>query len=81
MPLIDFEFQVFSTNSGSGGSILGVSAEAHKWTHLLFDWATLGNLTQVGKIEIRLNQTQNESLYFDEILIFKPRSSEMITSN
>ena len=61
------QFQAFSTNSGSGGSILGVSAEAHKWTHFLFDWETLGNLKQVGKILIRLNQTQNESIYFDEI--------------
>ena len=61
------QFQAFSTNSGSGGSILGVSAEAHKWTHFLFDWETLGNLKQVGKILIRLNKTQNESIYFDEI--------------
>ena len=61
------QFQAFSTSAGSGGAILGISAEANKWTHFLFDWVTLGNLTQVGKIMIRLNKTQNESLYFDEI--------------
>ena len=33
----------------------------------MFDWETLGNLKQVGKIVIRLIQTQNESIYFDEI--------------
>lgn len=61
------QFQAFSTNVGSGGAILGISAEANKWTHFLFDWVTMGNLKQVGKIMIRLNKTQNESLYFDEI--------------
>ncbi len=61
-----FQIQAFSTNSGSGGSNLGVSADAHKWTHFIFD-LSIFNVAQVGKIVISLNQTQNESLYFDEI--------------
>ena len=61
-----FQIQAFSTNS-SGGSILGLSAEPNKWSHFLLDWAILGNITQVGKISIKLNQTQSQSLYFDEI--------------
>jgi glucose/arabinose dehydrogenase len=61
-----FQIQAFATNSGGGGSNLGVSAEPHKWTHHVFDWSIL-NVTQVGKIVITLNQTQNESLYFDEL--------------
>jgi glucose/arabinose dehydrogenase len=61
-----FQIQAFATTSSGGGSNLGVSAEPHKWTHFVFDWSIL-NVTQVGKIVITLNQTQNESLYFDEI--------------
>ena len=61
-----FQVQAFSTNSGGGGSNLPVSAEPHKWTHHIFDWSIL-NVTQIGKIVLTLNQTQNESLYFDEI--------------
>ena len=61
-----FQIQAFSTNSGGGGLNLGVSAEPHKWTHFVFDWSIL-NVTQVGKIVVTLNQTQNESLYFDEV--------------
>lgn len=67
---ISFPLQVrlFSTNSGTeAGNNLSVFADAHKWTHFLFDWAILGTLTQVGKISIKLGQTQTESLYFDEI--------------
>ena len=62
-----FQVQVFSTNSGSGGAVLGLSADANKWSHFLLDWSILGNLTQVGKISFKLNQTQSQSLYFDEI--------------
>jgi glucose/arabinose dehydrogenase len=62
-----FQVQAFSTNSGGGGAILGLSAEANKWSHFLLDWSILGNLTQLGKISFKLNQTQSQSLYFDEI--------------
>jgi glucose/arabinose dehydrogenase/PKD repeat protein len=61
-----FQIQAFATTSSGGGLNLGVSAEPHKWTHFVFDWSIL-NVTQVGKIVLTLNQTQNESLYFDEI--------------
>lgn len=62
-----FQIQAFSTNSSSGGAILGLSAESKKWSHILLDWSILGALTQVGKVSIKLNQTQTQSLYFDEI--------------
>ena len=62
-----FQVQAFSTNSGSGGSILGLSAIANKWNHFLLDWSILGNLTQLGKISFKLNQSQSQSVYFDEI--------------
>jgi Fibronectin type III domain len=61
-----FQIQVFANSSSGGGLNLGVSAEPHKWTHFVFDWSIL-NVTQVGKIVLTLNQTQNESLYFDEL--------------
>ena len=62
-----FQLQAFADTSGNGGSTLGLSADANKWTHFLLDWAILGNLTQVSKIAFTLNQTQSQSLYFDEI--------------
>ena len=62
-----FQLQAFATTSSGGGSILGLSANANKWTHFLLDWTILGGLTQVAKISMKLNQTQAESLYFDEI--------------
>ena len=62
-----FQLQAFSTNAGGGGSTLGLSADANKWTHFLLDWTILGGLTQVAKISIKLNKTQFENLYFDEI--------------
>jgi glucose/arabinose dehydrogenase/PKD repeat protein len=62
-----FQVQAFATNSGGGGAILGLSANANKWSHFLLDWSILGNLSQVGKISFTLNQSQPQSLYFDEI--------------
>lgn len=60
--------QLFSTSSGTiAGNNFTVYADAQKWTHFLFNWAILGTITQVGRISIKLGQTQTESLYFDEI--------------
>lgn len=62
-----FQIQAFSTNTGGGGTTLGLSADANKWSHYLLDWSILGNLNQLGKISFTLGQTQTQSLYFDEI--------------
>jgi glucose/arabinose dehydrogenase len=62
------QIQTFNTNTGTVGSNnINVNAEPNQWTHFQFEWSFLGNPTQVGKIVVRLNQTQTESLYFDEI--------------
>ena len=66
--IFPLQVQLFSTNSGGGaGSNLLVYADANKWTHFLFDWVVLGNITQVGKISIKLGQSQPQSIFFDEI--------------
>jgi hypothetical protein len=62
-----FQVQVFTSNSGGGSPLFPSNAEPNKWNHFLLDWSLLGNPTTIGKIVIRLNQTQAESLYFDEI--------------
>jgi glucose/arabinose dehydrogenase len=62
-----FQIQVFTSNVGGGSSFLPSTAEPNKWSHFLLDWNLFGNPTTIGKIVIRLNQTQAESLYFDEI--------------
>jgi glucose/arabinose dehydrogenase len=62
-----FQVQIFTSNSGGGSSFFPSIAEPNKWNHFLLDWSLLGNPSQIGKILIRLNQTQTESLYFDEI--------------
>ena len=62
-----FQIQAFSTNSSGGGAVLGLSADARKWSRYLLNWDILGNLTQVGKISFKLGQTQTQSVYFDEI--------------
>ncbi|MES2520444.1 MAG: PKD domain-containing protein, partial [Bacteroidota bacterium] len=61
------QVEVFTTNSGGGSSPISIMADANKWTRFLLDWSLFGSPAQVGKILIRLNQTQAESLYFDEI--------------
>ena len=77
------EVQLFATSSGTGGgSNLPVYADAHKWTHFLFDWSALGNLTQVGKILIKLGQSQAQSVYFDEIkLVYCANMRSVQTGN
>lgn len=62
-----FQVQAFATNLGGGGTVLGLSADANKWTHFLLDWSILGDIAQLGKISIKFNQTQSQSIYFDEI--------------
>jgi PKD domain len=62
-----FQAQVFTTNSGGGSSVVNLSADGNKWSHFLLDWSLFGTPATIGKILIRLNQTQTESLYFDEI--------------
>ena len=77
-----FQLQAFANTSGNGGSILGLSADANKWTHFLLDWAILGNLTQVSKVAFTLNQTQSQSLYFDEIkLVYCSQMYSVRTGN
>jgi PKD repeat protein len=62
-----FQVQVFTSNAGGGSIFVPLDAEANKWTHFLLDWSVFGSPATIGKILIRLNQTQAESLYFDEI--------------
>ena len=63
-----FQIQTFANNTGGGGSgSINVTADANKWTHFQFEWSLFGSPSKVGGIVIRLNQTQTESLYFDEI--------------
>ena len=77
-----FQLQAFATTSGNGGSTLGLSADANKWTHFLLDWAILGNLTQISKVAFTLNQTQSQSLYFDEIkLVYCSQMYSVRTGN
>lgn len=61
------QIQTFSDNMGNGASAINnVQVDAHKWTHLQFDWILFGK-KYIGNIKITLAQTQAESLYFDEI--------------
>ena len=77
-----FQLQAFTATSGNGGSTLGLSADTNKWTHFLLDWAILGNLTQVSKVAFTLNQTQIQSLYFDEIkLVYCSQMYSVRTGN
>lgn len=63
------QIQTFNDNttSGVGSGSLSVSAYANKWTYLQFGWNLFGSPAKVGRIVIKLLQTQAESLYFDEI--------------
>ena len=63
------QIQTFNDNtaSGVGSSSLSVSVDANKWTYLEFDWSLFGSPDKVGRIVIKLLQTQAQSLYFDEI--------------
>ncbi len=66
--IFPLQIQLFSESSGgSGGSNLLVYADANKWTRFLFDKFIFGSLTQIGRISIKLGQSQAQSLYFDEI--------------
>lgn len=61
------QVQTFETNSGGGSNILTVMADPKKWVHYVLEWSLFGSPTLVGKIVIKLNQTQTESLFFDEM--------------
>jgi hypothetical protein len=59
--------QAFSTNLGTTSPPFTIEAGANKWTLMQLDWGVFGNITQVGRISVKLGQTQAQSLYFDEI--------------
>ncbi|MEA5460249.1 PQQ-dependent sugar dehydrogenase [Arcicella sp. LKC2W] len=61
------QVQTFETNNGGGGNIITVMADPKKWVHYVLEWNLFGSPTQIGKVIIKLNQSQAESLYFDEI--------------
>lgn len=61
------QVQTFETNNGGGGNIITVMADPKKWVHYVLEWNLFGSPTQIGKVVIKLNQSQTESLYFDEI--------------
>lgn len=61
------QVQTFETNNGGGGNIITVMADPKKWVHYVLEWNLFGSPTQIGKVVIKLNQSQAESLYFDEI--------------
>jgi hypothetical protein len=64
------QVKTYANNSGGGGSSsINVSADANKWTHIQLGWDLFGNPNKIGSIEIKLLQSQSESLYFDEIKI------------
>ncbi len=62
-----FAVQAFVNATTDNTVIANAVARPNKWTHLLFDWAMFGNPQTVGRLTIKLNQTQAGSLYFDEI--------------
>lgn len=59
--------QAFTTSTGTSTSNVSISADANKWTRFLLEWSLFGNPQTVGRLTIKLNQTQTQSLYFDEI--------------
>ncbi len=59
--------QAFTTSTGVSSPNFSVIADANKWTHFLIDWSFLGNQQTVGRLTIKLDQTQTGNLYFDEI--------------
>ncbi|MCU0471032.1 MAG: hypothetical protein MUF58_20815 [Arcicella sp.] len=61
------QVQSFTSSSGGASNNVNVLAESKKWTHVLLEWSLFGNPAQIGKILIRFNQSQSESLFFDEI--------------
>ena len=74
------QIQTFADNNGGGGNgSINVTAAANKWTHFQFEWSLFGSPSKVGRIVIRLNQTQSQSLYFDEIKLV--HCAEMFSLN
>lgn len=74
------QIQTFADNSGGGGSgSINVTADANKWTHFQFGWSLFGSPSKVGRIVIKLNQTQTQSLYIDEIKLL--HCAEMYSIN
>jgi chitodextrinase len=62
------QIRTFANNQGGGASnSLTITVDANKWTHLQLEWALFGDPAKIGAIEIKLLQTQSQSLYFDEI--------------
>jgi glucose/arabinose dehydrogenase len=59
--------QAYSTNLGIISPTFTLDAAANKWTLFQLEWNTFNNITQVGRIVVKLGQSQPQSLYFDEI--------------
>jgi hypothetical protein len=77
-----FQVQSFETSTTGGSTMVSLTALPQKWTHHTLSWAALGNPPQVGKVLIKLNQSQAESLYFDEIkLLFCNNMQSVKTGN
>ncbi len=77
-----FQVQLFETSTTGGSTIVSLTALPQKWTHHTLSWAALGNPPQVGKVLMKLNQSQTASLYFDEIkLLFCNNIQTVKTGN
>ena len=59
--------QAFTNGTTNNTVIANAVARPNRWTRVLIEWAMLGNPQTVGRLTIKLNQTQAGSLYFDEI--------------
>lgn len=75
------QIQTFNDNTdgGVGSGSISVSADANKWKYVQLGWNLFGSPSKVGRIVIKLLQTQTESLYFDEIKLL--HCAEMYSNN
>lgn len=62
-----FNIQTSTTSTGTPSTSFPIVANPNKWTRFIVEWSSLGNPQTVGRLTIKLNQTQTGSLYFDEI--------------
>jgi glucose/arabinose dehydrogenase len=74
------QVKTYANNSGGGGSgSINIFADANKWTHIQLGWDLFGYPSKIGSIEIKLLQSQAESIYFDEIKLL--HCAEMYSIN
>ena len=59
--------QAFTTTISTNNTIVNKMAVPNKWNRFLIEWTEFGNPQTVGRVTIKLNQTQTGSLFFDEI--------------